>query len=73
MSLLDEQRTQILEENTGQSEFFDILENLSPTTTDIIIQQPLSGNIDGEVLEKCAFTNITSIVFAPGNITCRCW
>ena len=69
MSLLDEQRTQILEENTGQAEFFDILENLSPTTTDIIIRQALSGNIDGEVLEKCAFTGITSIVFSPGNIT----
>jgi hypothetical protein len=69
MSLLDEQRTQILEENTGQADFFDILENLSPTTTDIIIQQALSGNIDGEVLAKCAFTGITSIVFAPGNIT----
>jgi hypothetical protein len=69
MSLLDEQRTQILEENTGQADFFDILENLSPMTTDIIIRQPLSGNIDGEVLAKCAFTNITSIVFAPGNIT----
>jgi hypothetical protein len=69
MSLLDEQRTQILEENTGQADFFDILENLSPSTTDIIIRQPLSGNIDGEVLEKCAFTGITSIVFSPGNIT----
>jgi len=69
MSLLDEQRTQMVEENTGQAEFFDILENLSPTTSDILIRQALSGNIDGEVLEKCAFTGITSIVFAPGNIT----
>jgi hypothetical protein len=69
MSLLDEQRTQIVEENTGQADFLDILENLSPTTTDIIIRQSLSGDIDGEVLEKCAFTGITSIVFAPGNIT----
>jgi|LauGreDrversion4_2_1035121.scaffolds.fasta_scaffold75406_2 hypothetical protein len=69
MSLLDEQRTQIVEENTGQADFLDILENLSPTTTDIILQKSLSGDIDGEVLEKCAFTGITSIVFAPGNIT----
>ena len=69
MSLLDEQRTQLVEEGTGQDDFFDILENLSPTTTDIIIRLPLSGNIDCDVLEKCAFTGITSIVFAPGNIT----
>jgi hypothetical protein len=52
MSLLDEQRTQIVEENTGQADFLDILENLSPTTTDIILQKSLSGDIDGEVLEK---------------------
>ena len=70
MSLLDEQRTQILEEsNTGQAEFFDILEHLSPRTTDIDIRQALSGDIDGEVLEKCSFSGITSIVFARGNIT----
>ena len=59
----------IVMENTAQSEFLDVLEHLSPTASDIHIRTSLSGEIDGDILEKCAFTGITSITFAPGNIT----
>jgi len=70
MSFLDEQRRQILEENnTAQSEFLDILEHLAPTETVIDVRAPLSGDLDCSVLEKCNFTGITTIFFAPGNIT----
>ena len=70
MSFIEEQRKQVLEENnTAQAEFFDFLENLSPTTTIIYVENALSGDIDGEVLKKCSFDNITAINFSPGNIT----
>ena len=70
MSFIEEQRKQILEENnTAQAEFLDILEHLSPTATTIDVRTPLSGDIDCDILEKCSFTGITAIQFAPGNIT----
>jgi hypothetical protein len=70
MSFLEEQRRQILEENnTAQTEFLDILEHLAPTETVIDVRVPLSGDLDLSILEKCNFTGITTIWFAPGNIT----
>lgn len=70
MSFLEEQRKQILEENnTAQADFLDVLEHLPPTATTIDVRIPLSGDVDCEVLEKCNFTGITAIIFAPGNIT----
>ena len=70
MSFLEEQRRQILEENnTAQADFIDILEHLAPTETVIDVRGPLSGDLDLSVLEKCNFTGITTIWFAPGNIT----
>ena len=56
-------------ETTGQNDFFTVLENLSPTESNIIVRQPLSGDIDCSVLSKCNFTGITGLQFAPGNIT----
>lgn len=70
MSFIEEQRKQILEENnTAQADFLDFLENLPPQATTIDVTAPLSGDIDCEVLAKCSFTSITSLQFAPGNIT----
>ena len=70
MSFLEEQRKQILEENnTAQADFLDVLEHLPPTATTIDVRIPLSGDVDCDVLEKCNFTGITAILFAPGNIT----
>jgi len=70
MSFIEEQRKQILEENnTAQTDFLDFVENLPPQATTIDVTNPLSGDIDCEVLAKCSFTGITSLIFAPGNIT----
>ena len=70
MSFLEEQRKQILEENnTAQADFLDVLEHLPPTATTIDVRIPLSGDVDCDILEKCNFTGITAILFAPGNIT----
>jgi hypothetical protein len=70
MSFLEEQRKQILDENnTAQADFLDVLEHLPPTATTIDVRIPLSGDVDCDILEKCNFTGITAILFAPGNIT----
>ena len=71
MSFIEEQRNNTLENNTAQSELLDFLEHLNPQVSDIIIREPLSGDLDFSVLKECnlAFSNITSIQFVKGNIT----
>jgi len=56
-------------ENTGQAKLFDHLDALIPTIDELVIEEPLSGDIDLEVVDKCDFKNITTIRFAPGHIT----
>lgn len=70
MSFVEEQRKQIIaENNTAQDEFLTILEQLHPEATEIYVSEPLSGDIDCDILQKCNFTTITSLQFSPGNIT----
>jgi Leucine-rich repeat (LRR) protein len=70
MSFIEEQRKNTIEENnTAQSEFLDILDNLNPQLYDISVREPLYGDLDFSVLKECNFTNITSLQFAKGNIT----
>lgn len=70
MSFIEEQRKNTIEENnTAQSEFLDILDNLNPQLYDISVREPLYGDLDLSVLKECNFTNITSLQFAKGNIT----
>ena len=56
-------------ENTAQTKLFDNLDALIPTIDELVIDEPLYGDLDLEVIEKCDFKNITSIRFAPGHIT----
>jgi Leucine-rich repeat (LRR) protein len=70
MSFIEEQRKNTIEENnTAQSEFLDILDNLNPQLYDISVREPLYGDLDFSVLKDCNFTNITSLQFAKGYIT----
>lgn len=70
MSFIDQQRKTIIEENnTAQEDFLNLLEHLNPALSDIVVREPLSGDLDLEILKKCNFTNITSIVFSAGNLT----
>jgi hypothetical protein len=70
MSFIEEQRKNIIaENNTAQSDFLDVLDHLNPQISDIIVREPLSGDVDFTVLKECNFTNITSLQFAQGNIT----
>lgn len=70
MSFIEEQRKNIIaENNTAQADFLDVLDHLHPQVSDIIVREPLSGDLDFTVLKECNFTNITSLQFARGNIT----
>jgi len=70
MNFIEEERQTILSENnTAQEDFLDILENLSPQTTEIICKQPLSGDLDFSILKECNFSNITTLGFQKGKIT----
>ena len=70
MSFVEQQRQIIItENNTAQADFLDFLEHLNPTVVDIVVREPLSGDLDFAVLKECNFTNIVSLQFASGNIT----
>jgi hypothetical protein len=69
MSFIEEQRQNAQENNTAQSDFLDFLDHLNPQVSDIIIREPLTGDLDFSVLKECNFSNITSFQFEKGSIT----
>lgn len=70
MNFIEERnKNTIQENNTAQSDFLDFLDHLNPQVSDIILREPLSGDLDFSVLKECNFTNITSLQFAMGSIT----
>uniref|UniRef100_A0A6C0DXF9 Leucine-rich repeat domain-containing protein n=1 Tax=viral metagenome TaxID=1070528 RepID=A0A6C0DXF9_9ZZZZ len=70
MSFIEEQRKTVIEDNnTAQEDFFNLLEHLNPADINIIVREPLSGDLDFEILQKCNFSNAVSICLSPGNIT----
>lgn len=70
MNFIEERnKNTIQENNTAQSDFLDFLDHLNPQVSDIIVREPLSGDLDFSVLKECNFTNITSLQFAMGSIT----
>jgi len=61
------QRERVLEtENTAQMALLDILDKSLPNIDDLVIDIPLSGDLDFDVLKKCDFKNITGLVFSNG-------
>ena len=65
----EQRRVVIEEENTGMQRFLDFLETLSPEVTEIVLREPLSGDIDLSILKECNFHIIDRIAFVPGKIT----
>ena len=66
----EEERKAIIEgENTGQQRFLDFLETLSPEVSEIVLREPLSGDIDLGILKECNFHIIDRISFTSGKIT----
>jgi len=57
------------ENNSAQQQLLDFLENLHPSLTEIVIKDPMTGDLDFQILKECNFTNVTSIQLPPGNIT----
>lgn len=70
MSFIEEQRKTVNESNnTAQEDFLNVLEHLNPLDKNIIVRQPLSGELDFDILQKCNFNNIESIYLSAGDIT----
>ena len=70
MSFIEEQRKTVMEDaNTAQEDFLNFLEHLNPSEKHIVVREPLSGELDLDILQKCDFNNIETIFLSPGNIT----
>ena len=70
MNFIQERREHTLaENNTAQNQILDLLDISLPSISELIVKTPLYGDLDFEVLEKCNFKNITSILLPPGEIT----
>jgi hypothetical protein len=65
----EQRRAVIEEENNAMQQFLDFLETLSPEVTEIVLREPLSGDIDLSILKECNFHMIDRIAFVPGKIT----
>lgn len=53
----------------GQTDLLDYLENLLPTSNEIVFNKPLQGELDFSILKDCHFDNITSITLESGEVT----
>jgi hypothetical protein len=70
MSFISQQRNDILKDNnSAQTDFTDYLNSLDNKVSEIYLREPLNGDVDCAVLKELNFTHVSSIQFAPGNIT----
>jgi hypothetical protein len=67
MSFIEQKRSNI--DDNAQTDFTDILNSLDNKTSEIIIREPLSGDIDCSVLKELHFSHVSSITFSQGSIT----
>ena len=64
MSIIDSQRTQIINENnTAQDEIEGILSRLNPNTKQLAFSAPLHGDVDFAILNRLGFRNVEIISF----------
>jgi len=67
---IEERREHIIKtNNNAQSNISAILEESEKRITEININKSLSGDIDLSIIKSMGFSNITKIVFVPGEIT----
>jgi hypothetical protein len=67
MNIIEEQRKQIIDNNNnGQERLKNIIENMNKTSQELVIAEPLNGDIDLEILKTF---NLKSLSFSQGNIT----
>ena len=70
MNIIREQREAIIQNaNTAQRIFVDILNAQNKRHPELIIREPLSGDLDLSVLAENGFGMLTKLVFAKGDIT----
>jgi hypothetical protein len=72
IGFIEEQRMRVLEDdesNSAQNDFLYVLEHLDPTSTIIDENRGLEGDVDCDILQKCNFKAITTLLFSPSKIT----
>lgn len=70
MSITDQNRENIIiENNTAQSRFIDILENYSRESSILTIQEHLHGDLDFSPLREMGFGLVNTITIGKGEIT----
>jgi hypothetical protein len=70
MDIISEQREDIIKgNNTAQTQFLGILENLTKSSKEIEIKETLYGDLDFSVLKELGYGNIKTIILNEGQIT----
>jgi hypothetical protein len=70
MNIIQEQRQRILKENnTAQTRLKDILEKFNKASRELVLIDPLHGDIDFSILKEYGLTNLTKITCSKGEIT----
>jgi hypothetical protein len=67
---MEEQREDIIKgNNTAQTQFLSILENLTKNTKEVEIKESLHGDLDFSVLKELGYGNVKTIILNEGQIT----
>jgi len=70
MNIIQEQRQRILKENnTAQTRLKDILEKFNKASRELVLVDPLHGDIDFSILKEYGLTNLIKITCTKGEIT----
>jgi len=70
MNIIQEQRNRILKENnTAQTRLKDILEKFNKASRELVLIDPLHGDLDFSILKEYGLTNLTKITCTKGEIT----
>jgi hypothetical protein len=70
MNIIQEQRQRILKENnTAQTRLKDILEKFNKASRELVLIDPLHGDVDFSILKEYGLTNLTKITCTKGEIT----
>jgi hypothetical protein len=70
MNIIQEQRQRILKENnTAQTRLKDILEKFNKASRELVLIDPLHGDLDFSILKEYGITNLSKITCTKGEIT----
>lgn len=70
MNIIESERENVRRDNnSAQDELMGIIENLSKSTSELVIREPLHGDLDFAYLGESGFNHIKHIELGEGEIT----